>query len=144
MKPQSWHTIALVLIAGASVLLALGALFIDDYRDRFVYNPRERAAEAAILQIAEQQKALRRRGAEFVPFGTADVERDRALLGLNWEMFPTELFTFDAEALESGAIRLRALPRPDRVAKLDVRARLYLADLNPGGDVARAGWFPEN
>ena len=144
MKPRSWHTIALVLIAGLSVLLTLGALFIDDYRDRFVYNPREQAAEAAILQIAKQQQALRQSGADFVAFGTADVERDRALLGLPWEMFPTELFTFDAEALESGAIRLRALPRPDRVARLDVRARMYLADLNPGGDVARAGWFPEN
>ena len=51
-------------------------------------------------------------------------------------------FFFDAVELGSGNIRLRALPRPDSVAALSVRARLYVAELSPKGQVLRSGWYP--
>ena len=78
----------------------------------------------------------------FVAFSNANLEQNSSLLGLPWSTFPVNDFFFDAVELGSGNIRLRALPRPDSVAALSVRARLYVAELSPKGQVLRSGWYP--
>jgi hypothetical protein len=142
MNAKRLRLIATVAAFGVALLLGAGAVMIGPYRDAFVYAPRERAAEDAVKQVAERQKALHKSTGKFVSFGATDIDRDQALLGLNWANFPVKEFAFDAESLDSGNLRLRALPRPDVVSSLSVKPRAYIAELSPDGTVLRAGWFP--
>ena len=142
MSAKRIRLFATLGVLAVAVLLGAGAVMIGPYRDSFVYAPHERAAEDAVRQVAERQKALHKSTGKFVSFGAADVERDQALLGLNWANFPVKEFAFDAESLDSGNLRVRALPRPDVVSSLTMRPRAYIAELSPDGTVLRAGWFP--
>jgi hypothetical protein len=142
MNANRLRLITTVAALGVAILLGAGAMMIGPYRDAFVYAPRERAAEDAVKQVAERQKALHKSTGKFVSFGAGDVDRDQALLGLNWANFPVKEFAFDAESLDGGNLRLRALPRPDLVSSLAVKPRAYIAELSADGAMVRAGWFP--
>jgi hypothetical protein len=144
MNAKKLRLIGTAAALGLALLLGAGAMLIGPYRESFVYAPQERAAESAVKQVAEKQKALRQSTGKFVSFGAADVDRDQALLGLNWTNFPVKEFVFDAESLESGNLRVRALPRAAFVSTLSVRPRAYIAELSPDGTVLRAGWFPSS
>src|SRR5256885_4720504 len=117
----------LSFIIGTSLILVLGGVFVDSLRARMIYNPREQGVEDAIRRVAEREKIAHAATGNFVVFSDANLEQDSSLLGLPWNTFPVSDFLFDAAELDSGNIRLRALPRPDSVAAQSVRARLYIA-----------------
>ena len=57
--------------------------------------------------------------------------------------FPRRLFNSTPSRCRRGICRLRALPRAERVAALEIRPRSYVTELSPGGEIVRAGWIPE-
>ena len=132
----------LSFIIGTSLILVLGGVFVDSLRARMIYDPHEHGVEDAIRQVAEREKIAHAATGNFVPFSNASLEQNGSLLGLPWSTFPVNDFFFDAVELGTGNIRLRALPRPDSVAALSVRARLYVAEVSPKGQVLRSGWYP--
>ena len=132
----------LSFIIGTSLILILGGVFVDSLRARMIYDPREHGVEDAIRHVAERETIAHAASGHFVAFSNANLEQNSSLLGLPWSTFPVNDFFFDAVELGSGNIRLRALPRPDSVAALSVRARLYVAELSPKGQVLRSGWYP--
>src|SRR5258708_15007367 len=132
----------LSFIIGTSLILVLGGVFVDSLRARMIYDPHEHGVEDAIRQLAEREKIAHAATGNFVVFSNASLEQNGALLGLPWTTFQLNDFFFDAMELGSGNIRLRALPRPDSVAALSVRARLYVAEVSPKGQVLRSGWYP--
>jgi hypothetical protein len=132
----------LSFIIGTSLILVLGGVFVDSLRARMIYDPREHGVEDAIRQVAEREKVAHAATGNFVVFSNANLEQNGSLLGLPWSTFPVNDFFFDAVEIGSGNIRLRALPRPDSVAALSVRARLYVAEVSPKGQVLRSGWYP--
>ncbi len=132
----------LVFILGAAAILgAVGAL-AGSVRERWVFAPAEQRVLDAMHQVAEREKSLHMSNGNFVGFSNAEVEKNGALLGLPWTNFPVKDYFFDATELETGNIRLRALPRPDSVVALTIRARLYVAELSPKGEMVRSGWYP--
>jgi hypothetical protein len=132
----------LSFIIGASLIMVLGGVFVDSLRARMIYDPREHGVEDAIRQVAKRETIAHAATGNFVAFSNANLEQNNSLLGLPWSTFPVNDFFFDAMELGTGNIRLRALPRPDAVAALSVRARLYVAELSPKGEVLRSGWYP--
>jgi len=132
----------LSFIIGTSLILVLGGVFVDSLRARMIYDPREHGVEDAIRQVAEREKVAHAATGNFVVFSNANLEQNGSLLGLPWSTFPVNDFVCDAAEIVSGNIRLRALPRPDSVAALSVRARLYVAEVSPKGQVLRSGWYP--
>jgi hypothetical protein len=134
----------LAFVLGASLILGVGGVFADSLRINMLFRPRERNVENAIGQVAEREKAVHAASGNFVMFSDADLERNPSLLGLPWSSFPVKDFLFDARNLESGNIRLRALPRTESVMALAIRARLYIAELSPKGETVHSGWYPEN
>ena len=140
MKPQHLKLGALALILLASVVLALGGMFAASFRQVLVYAPREWAVENTVRAIAEQQRALHKSRGKYVSFGASDVDSGNALPGVDWSSAPTTVFYFDAEALESGHLRIRALPRADAVMSLKVRPRIYTTELGKDGRAVREGW----
>jgi|SRR3954465_5746482 hypothetical protein len=134
----------LSFIIGVSLILILGGVFADSLRARMLYDPREHAVEDAIGQIAERETILHATTGSFVGFSNANLEQNSALLGLRWTTFPINDFFFDAVELGSGNVRLRALPRADSVAALSIRARFFVAELSPKGQILRSGWYPSH
>ncbi len=132
----------LSFIIGTSLIFVLGGVFVDSLRARMIYNPREQSVENAIGQAVEREKIVHAATGSFVVFSNASLEQDSSLLGLPWSTFPVNDFFFDVTELDSGSIRLRALPRPDSLAAQSVRARLYVAELSPKGRLLRSGWYP--
>ena len=143
MMGKAGRTAIVAVILGSAIVLIGAAFFIGPYRQNYVYAPQERAVEDAMRQVRDRQIELRKSTGRFVPFAAGEVESNPTLLGLPWSTFPTPAFQFDAEPLPSGNLRLRALPRAERVAALDVRPRGYVTELSPGGEIVRAGWIPE-
>ena len=140
MKPQHLKLGALALILIATVLLALGGMFAGSFRQIFVYAPRERAVENTVRAIAEQQRVLHKSRGSYMTFAASDIDAGKALGGIDWTSAPTTDFYFDAEALENGVLRVRALPRPEAVTSLNVRPRYYTTELAKDGRVVREGW----
>jgi hypothetical protein len=134
--------VVLSFIVGSSLILILGGVFVDSLRARMIYDPREQGVENAMRQMAERETIVHAATGNFVVFSNENLEQNSSLLGLPWSKFPVNDFLFDAVELDSGNIRLRALPRPDSVAALSVRARLYVAELSPKGQLLRSGWYP--
>jgi len=132
----------LVFILGAAAILAGAGAAADSLREHFVFNPGEQRVIDAVHEIAEREKSLHKANGNFVGFSNADVEKNGSLLGLPWSNFPVTDYYFDATELETGNIRLRALPRPNSVVALAIRARLYVEELSPEGKVVRSGWYP--
>ena len=112
----------LSFIIGTSMILVLGGVFVDSLRARMIYDPREHGVEDAIRKVAERETIAHAATGNFVAFSNASLEQNNSLLGLPWSTFPVNDFFFDAVELGSGNIRLRALPRPDSVAALSIRA----------------------
>ena len=143
MNAKSYvQSAVLSFIIGASLIMVLGGVFVDSLRARMIYDPREHGVEDAIRQVAQRETVAHAATGNFVAFSNANLEQNNSLLGLPWSTFPVSDFFFDAMELGTGNIRLRALPRPDAVAALSVRARLYVAELSPKGEVLRSGWYP--
>jgi hypothetical protein len=132
----------LVFILGAAGILAGAGALADSLRDRWVFTPAEARVVDAVQQMAQREKSLHMTNGNFVGFSNADVEKNGSLLGLPWSNFPVTDYFFDATELDTGNIRLRALPRPDSVVALAIRARLYVEELSPEGKVVRSGWYP--
>jgi hypothetical protein len=132
----------LVFILGAAVILAGAGALADNLRARFVFTPVEARVADAVHQMTQREKSLHMTNGNFVGFSNADVEKNNSLLGLPWSNFPVKDYFFDATELESGNIRLRALPRADSVVALAIRARLYVEELSPKGELVRSGWYP--
>jgi hypothetical protein len=132
----------LVFILGAAGILGGAGAFADSLRERWVFAPAEARVADAVQQMAQREKSLHMSNGHFVGFSNADVEKNSALLGLPWSNFPVADYYFDATELETGNIRLRALPRPNSVVALAIRARLYVEELSPEGKVVRSGWYP--
>jgi hypothetical protein len=133
---------ALVFIAGTALILLLAGAFAGPLRARLVFGPHEQSAQDAIRQLVEREKSLHAANGSFIVFSNADVEKNPPLLGLPWSTFPVKDYFFDAAELNSGNIRLRALPRSDSVVSLSIRARLYIAELSPAGALVHSGWYP--
>jgi hypothetical protein len=143
MNAKSYvQSVVLTFIIGASLIMVLGGVFVDSLRARMIYDPREHGVEDAIRQVAQRETIAHAATGNFVAFSNANLEQNNSLLGLPWSTFPVNDFFFDAMELGSGNIRLRALPRPDSVAALSVRAKLYVAELSAKGEVLRSGWYP--
>jgi hypothetical protein len=132
----------LAFILGVSLILGVGGLFADSIRAHFIFAPRERRVEDVIRQVADREKAVHSSTGEFLSFSPSDLERNQSLLGLPWSTFPVEDFFFDATKLDSGNVRLRALPRGDSVIALAIRARFYAAELSPKAELVHSGWYP--
>ena len=135
---------ALIAISSATIILALGAVFAGTIREHLVFAPRERGAESAIQQVAERERAILKSTGGFTAFADKDIKGNPSLLGIFWDRLPVEDFAFDATKLDSGNVQLRALPRPEKVEALSIRARLYVVELKPDGAVVRDGWFPSS
>jgi hypothetical protein len=134
--------VVLVFIVGAALILGLAGVFADSLRAHLVFAPHEQKTQDAVRQLVEREKSLYDANGNFIAFSNADVEKNASLLGLPWSTFPVKDYFFDAAELESGNIRLRALPRPDSVVSLSIRARLYIAELSPAGKLVQSGWYP--
>jgi hypothetical protein len=132
----------LVFILGTALILGLAGAFADSIRTRFVFSPREHSTQEAVRQLADREKSLHASNGSFVAFSNADIEKNVSLLGLPWSTFPVKEYFFDATELDSGSIRLRALPRGDSVVALSIRARLYIAELSAKGELVHSGWYP--
>jgi len=132
----------LAFMLGVSLILAVGGAFADSIRAHFVFSPRERRVEDVIRQVAEREKAVSASNGDFLAFSSADLERNPSLLGLPWSTFPVKDYFFDATKLDSGNVRLRALPRGDSVIALAIRARFYITELTPKAELVRSGWYP--
>jgi hypothetical protein len=132
-----------ILLGGAAGLFAAGS-FLGAYRESYVYGPKERAVEEAITLLAERQRAALKTGGKFVPFGSAAIDRSPTFLGLPWTNYPIDDYQFDAEILPSGNLRMRALPRPERITNFALRPRIYAAELNSAGTLLRPGWSPSS
>ena len=130
------------VIAGLAAVIAAGAIFAGSIRERFVYTAREEGAKSAIQQVAERERAIQKSTGDFVTFGDKDVAGNNALLGIFWDRLPIKDFPFDATKLDSGNVRLRALPRPASVNALAIRARLYVVELAPDGAGGHDGGRP--
>jgi hypothetical protein len=130
------------VIAGAALILGLAGAFADTLRARLVFRPHEQKALDAVSQLVEREKSLHDANGNFTAFSNADIENNAPLAGLAWSTLAARDYFFDAVELESGNIRLRALPRPDSVVSLSIRARLYIAELSPAGKIVRSGWYP--
>jgi len=132
----------LIFIVGTAAILAGAGAFADSLREHYVFGPGEQRVIDTVHQIADREKSLHMANGNFVGFSNADVEKNSSLLGLPWSNFPVKDYFFDATELDSGNIRLRALPRPDSVVALAIRARLYVEELSPQGEAVRSGWYP--
>jgi hypothetical protein len=132
----------LAFMLGVSLILVVAGVFADSIRAYFIFTPRERRVEEVIAQVAEREKAVSASTGDFLPFSPADLERNQSLLGLPWSTFPVNDYFFDATKLDSGNVRLRALPRGDSVTALAIRARFYIAELSPEAKLVRSGWYP--
>ena len=140
MNAQHLKLGALALLLTATVLLALGGMFAGSFRQIFVYAPRERAVENTVRAIAERQRAVHKSRGSYMTFAASDIDAGKAIGGVDWTSAPTKEFYFDAEALENGVLRVRALPRPEAVTSLNVRPRFYTAEMAKDGRVVREGW----
>lgn len=98
--------------------------------------------EEAVRQIVDAQLALHADTGAFQPFTAAQQEADRGLLGLPWRGFPVGDYTFEAETLPGGNLRVRAAPRPDAVMSGDATAQFYTAEVSPDGGTVQSGWLP--
>jgi hypothetical protein len=132
----------LAFILGTALILGLAGAFAGSFRARFVFGPHERAVEQAVGQVAAREKSLHAANGSFVAFSNADLEKNDSLLGIPWSTFPVKEYFFDAAELDSGNLRLRALPRSDSVVSLSIRARLFITELSPKGDAVQSGWYP--
>ena len=125
----------LALFATAAVLLAAALPWSS-----MVLGSREEhsraAAEAALDRIAAREQASSRRG--YVPFGPGPGERDAALPGLDLGTAEAE-FAFDATPEAAGALRLRAVSRPDAVASGRVIPLLRARVLARGAELGHEG-----
>jgi hypothetical protein len=144
MSAPSLRLGLLAFVLGTALILGVAGVFADSIRTNVVFHPRERKVENAIGQVAGREKAVHAASGNFVMFSNADLERNPSLLGLPWSSFPVKDFLFDAHNLDSGNIRLRALPRTESVMALAIRARLYITELSPKGETVHSGWYPEN
>lgn len=102
-------------------------------------------AEEAVRQIVDAQLALLALHGEtgaFRPFTAAEPDQDRGLLGLPWRGFPVGAYAFEAEALPTDNLRVRAAPRPDAVMSGDAIARFYVAEVSLEGEIVDSGWLP--
>ncbi len=134
--------VTIIGFALTSALLGMAAFSAASWREAYVFLPREHAVEEAMRQVVERQRNLYDGTGEFVSFAHGDVERDRSLMDLPWDSFPTDDFFFDAASLETGNLRLRALPRPAAVQTLGIRPRMFVSELSPDGEVVSSRWFP--
>lgn len=102
--------LALFAVAAALLAAALSWSFV-------VLGPRESrsgaVADAALGLIAAREQATSRSG--YTAFGPALAERERALPGLDLGEAEAD-FLFDALPEPGGALRVRAISRPDAVA----------------------------
>jgi hypothetical protein len=132
----------LTVVIGGALILAFAGAYANSIRSRFVFAPHEYSAEQAVRQVEYREKSLYASTGNFVAFSNAEIEKNASLLGLSWSAFPVKDYFFDAIELESGDIRLRALPRPESAISLSVRPRLYIAELSPKGELVHSGWYP--
>jgi len=142
IRADTMRVAVLVFIVGAAGILAGAGTLAGSLRDRWVFAPAEARVVDAVQQMVQREKSLHMTNGNFVGFSNADVEKNSSLLGLPWSNFPVTDYYFDATELDTGNIRLRALPRPDSVVALAIRARLYVEELSPEGKVVRSGWYP--
>ena len=142
IRADTMRVAVLVFIVGAAGILAGAGALAGSVRERWVFAPAEARVVDAVQQMAQREKSLHMTNGNFVGFSNADVEKNGSLLGLPWSNFPVTDYYFDATELDGGNIRLRALPRPDSVVALAIRARLYVEELSPEGKVIRSGWYP--
>ena len=132
----------LTAVIGGALFFVLAGAWANSMRNRFVFIPQENGTEQAVRQLEDREKSLYASTGNFAAFSNAEIEKNASLLGISWSTFPVKDYYFDAVELESGDIRLRALPRPESVKSLSVRPRLYIAELSPKGELVHSGWYP--
>jgi hypothetical protein len=129
------------LLGASAVLVTTLAYYIPDMREAVFFKPQRSRVEAAVLHLAEREKAFRSAKGRFVSFGVANRSALQTL-AVNPQAWPTDNFQFDARDTPEKGLRIRALPRADAVQGLQVDARMFVADLAPSGSVRSSGWYP--
>jgi hypothetical protein len=136
-RPVILAALLLVLAAalGAAAIILPGRGGEDHARS-------QAQAETAVQEIVNAQIALHAQTGAFQPFTAAEQGADRSLLGLPWRGFPVGSYGFEAEALPTGNLRVRAVPHPESVAAREAAGRFYVAEVSPDGGIVESGWLP--
>lgn len=136
-------------LIGAAVALVLAAalggatLWTMSAGEPAAFEASRARVEDAVRTIVDHEQAAMRDTGEFQPFTFEDVDQDRQLMGLPWRGFPIADYRFEAQLMETGNLRVRAVPKPESVQDREVAAQFYVAETTPGGELVETGWRPE-
>jgi hypothetical protein len=130
------------LLVALAILVAGLGIFMPSIRDQLIFQPRQAKAEAAVMQLAAKENIARRQTGHFDTFTPPQAAAHARALGVRMQDWPAQDFLFDASLMPDKTLRLRALPQPESVRDLKIRAQMFIADLAPAGGVSRSGWSP--
>jgi hypothetical protein len=134
-------TLLVVLLTADLGLIALGVM-MPQLRQDFIFAPEEARVQIAIKAIEAGEQRLHRQTGQYLAFGPEGFAAKSRQLKLDWDVLPSNHFQFDAQLLDDHRLRLRAMPRGDAVAALDIAPRMFVAELPARPDGAKAGWYP--
>ena len=129
------------LVAADLGLIGLGAI-MPDLRQKYVFAAQQSRVESAMRAIEAGERRLQKKTGQYAAFNATGFAAKSRELALNWDAVPSDKFQFDAQLLPDRSLRLRALPRGEAVAALNVAPRMFVAELPPKQRSAKAGWYP--
>jgi len=129
------------LVAADLGLIGLGAI-MPDLRQKYIFAAQASRVEDAVRAIEAGEMRLKAKTGQYAAFNAVGFAAKSPSLKLNWDSIPSDKFQFDAQILPDRRLRLRALPRGEAVAALNIAPQMFVAELpaKPGG--AKPGWYP--
>jgi hypothetical protein len=126
-----------VSFALTSAILVFAAFSAGWWRDAYVFAPRIHAVEAAMSDLVESQRKVKEETGSFSAIGSEMAGKSATM-----RAEVDSVFLFDSAPLETGGLRLRAIPRPQAVENLQVPGRMLINELSAAGKVIRSEWLP--
>ena len=142
MMPRRLHPFILVVLVAMIAIVLTTAFFSQEIRGALVFKPVRLQVELAAHRVADAEAALYRKSGRLLPLSATDTSPSSQILGIDWRNMTAEKFQFEAKVLGNQHLQLRALPKPEAIADLEVPSQMYIADLSPKGDFLSGGWYP--
>jgi hypothetical protein len=130
-----------VPLLALAAMVATAGYFMPQIREALFFKPQRNRVEAAVLQLAERERAFHHAKGRFETFGAASMDALQAL-AVDRQDWPSDNFQFDASTTPQKGLRVRALPRSEAVQGLHVAPQIFVAELAPTGGITRSGWVP--